>query len=356
MSAAVAVEEVWVAPSVKTALGGDGSEAHPFDGSTPGKLASLINDQIPEGVLIHLLGGTFHVSELAPKAGMKLVGAGKNATVFFGVGGEGLVRSWGGANGAAVSDLTMNGQGMTAFAVQFFDSNDVVVRNIRVTNFRGLPAGESFVVHCFAQSMSPSGLMFERVEIDGYVGGPGGATLIGFGHGGGGDPQNMCTGVIQGCYLHDSPGVQAGFMGGRNCIIRGNLVERCLRGAYWDTWPMVGCQVIENFFLQCPGGGVTMNGHAGGHEDPNNATEGVVIADNVVELPDAETEAVVGISVAGQYVKNTLVARNQVIKNVVAGNWQRGYQLEPPTTVARDNYASPGLFNVWPVAPSPAAS
>jgi hypothetical protein len=355
------VNEVWVSPigatpQLQAGAVGVGSEKNPYDGSTPAKLQTLINSVIAEQTLIHLLAGVFHVIELAPKAGHRLVGAGKYATTFLGVSGEGMIRSWGGAHGAQVTDLTMDGGATNAFAVQFFDANDVLVRNVRATNFKNKPVGESFTVAIFAQGMSPVGLLFDHVEIDNYIGGAGGATLLQFGHGGSGDPQHLCTGVIQGCYIHDCPLVQAIGMGARNSVIKGNLVVNCVNGAYWDSWPTINVQVLENFFLNCRHMGIIANGRASGHDDPINSSEGLVIADNVVAINDALESDCCGVGISGSYVKNTQVLRNQVIKNSIFGNWQKGFDLEAPGTVAADNFASPGLVNTWPAKPPPATA
>ena len=64
-------------------------------------------------------------------------------------------------------------------------------------------------------------------------------------------------------------------------------------------------------------------------------------------MDPAITEAVAGISATGNHVTNTQVSGNSVTKSN-ANQYQYGFSLTGPGTIAHDNYASPGFTNIMP--------
>jgi hypothetical protein len=309
-----------------------------------------MNHVIRPNTVVHFVAGNYHVSNLTLKPGVKLLGAGKDITNFLwdGTPQIAMIYSYGGAHGALVSDLTLNGQqdvwGATPMALTIFDSNNVTLRKIRATNFRG-GANEALLVTQFAQSISVTGALIENCEVDHFVSGSRGATLLGFGHGGGGSGANRITGIVQNNYVHDCPGVQALNGGGTNALYQGNVVVGADKAWYHDTWPVSGSQITNNQFLNCTHHGIVSTSNASGHDDPNDACDGLIIANNTITMDPAISEAVAGVQITGNYVTNTSVSANRVTKTT-ANRWQYGYLLTGPGTVAHDNYASPGFTNV----------
>jgi hypothetical protein len=345
---------IWIAPRTDGQSGG-GTNLDPYNGSTAARLTALMNNVIPVNTVVHFVAGNYHVSNLAPKAGVKLLGAGKDMTNFIwdGTGGTtnaSMIISWGGADGASVSDLTLNGQqdiwGATPMAVVFFDSNNVTIRNVRATNFKG-GANEAFPVMQFAESISVTGALIENCEVDHFVSGSGGATLLGFGHGGSGSDANHITGIAQNNYIHDCPGVQGLGGGGTNSLYQGNLVVGADKGWYHDAWPISGSQVINNQFINCTHYGIDATSNASGTDDPKNGCDGLIVSNNIITMDPAITEAVAGVSATGIHVTNTQVSGNGVTKGN-ANSYQYGFLLTGPGTVAHDNYASPGFSNIMP--------
>jgi hypothetical protein len=231
-------------------------------------------------------------------------------------------------------------------AVNFFDSNNVTLRNIRATNFKG-GANEAFLVTQFAQSISVTGAVIENCEVDHFVSGPGGATLLGFGHGGSGSGANRITGTVQNNYIHDCPRVQALNGGGTNSLYQGNLVVGADKAWYHDTYPVSGSQIMNNQFLNCTHYGIVTTSNANGTDDPDNGCDGLIIANNIVTMDPAITEPVAGISATGNHVTNTQVSDNSVTKSN-ANQYEYGFNLTGSGTIAHDNYSSPGFTNIMP--------
>jgi hypothetical protein len=311
-----------------------------------------MNNVIPANTIVHFVAGNYHVSNLTPKPGVKLLGAGKDVTNFLwdGTPGFSMIVNWGGGHGILVSDLTLNGQqdvwGATPMAIHIYDSNNVTLRNIRATNFKG-GASEAFLVTQFAQSISVTGAVIEYCEVDHFMSGPGGATLLGFGHGGSGSSANRITGTVQNNYIHDCPGVQALNGGGTNSLYQGNLVVGVDKGWYHDAYPISGSQITNNQFFNCTHYGIVATSNASGTDDPNNGCDGLIVSNNIITMDSAITEPVAGVAIWGNYVTNTQVSGNSVTKSN-ANRYQYGFNLTGPGTVAHDNYSSPGLSNIIP--------
>ncbi len=192
---------VWIAPR-SDGRDGSGTQADPYNGSTPAKLASLVNNQLGTNVIIHFAPGDYKVSSLTPKAGVQFLGAGKDLTrlLWDGESVQALFSSYGPSDGTLISDLTLDGQqnlwGATPMAVTIFDSKNVTLRNLRVTNFRG-STFEAFLVTLFAQTKSITGCLIEYCEVDHFYVTPNGATLLGFAHGGSGSASHTISGSVQ---------------------------------------------------------------------------------------------------------------------------------------------------------------
>jgi hypothetical protein len=342
---------IWIAPRTD-GQSGRGTNPDPYNGSTAARLTALMNNVIHTNTVVHFVAGNYHVSTLNPKAGVKLLGAGKDITNFLwdGTPQVAMIYSYGGAHGALVSDLTLNGQqdiwGATPMAVTIFDSNNVTLRNIRATNFKG-GANEAFLVTQFAQSISVAGALIESCEVDHFTSGPGGATLLGFQHGGGGTSAHRIAGIVQNNYLHDCPGVQGLDGGGTNSLYQGNLVVGLDKGWYHDAWLVSGGQVKNNQFLNCTHDGIVATSNASGTDDPNNACDRLIVSNNIITMDPAITEPVSGLLISGNYVTNTEVSGNSVTKSN-ANRYQYGFYLTGPGTVAHDNYSSPGFTNILP--------
>jgi hypothetical protein len=342
---------VWIAPRTD-GQSGSGTNSDPYDGSTAARLTALMNNVIPANTVVHFVAGNYLVSTLNPKAGVMLLGAGKDITNFLwdGTPQVAMIYSYGGAHGALVSDLTLNGQqdvwGATPMAITIFDSNNVTLRNVRATNFKG-GAGEAFPIAQFDQSISVTGAVIESCEVDHFVSGSGGATLLGLGHGGAVTPTSV-TGIVRNNYVHDCPGVQAfGSGGGTNCVFEGNLSVGADKGWYHDTNPLIGSQIKNNQFINCTHYGIVTTSAASGTDEPNNSSDRLIIANNIVTMDPSITEAVAGISATGNHVTNTQVSGNSVTKSN-ANQYQYGFSLTGPGTIAHDNYASPGFTNIMP--------
>ena len=342
---------VWIAPRTD-GQSGRGTNPDPYNGSTATRLTALMNNVVHANTVMHFAAGNYHVSNLTLKPGVKLLGAGKDVTNFLwdGTPQVAMIYSYGGAHGTLVSDLTLNGQqdvwGPTPMAVNFFDSNNVTLRNIRATNFKG-GANEAFLVTQFAQSISVTGAVIENCEVDHFVSGPGGATLLGFGHGGNGSAANRITGTVQNNYIHDCPGVQALNGGGTNSLYQGNLVVGADKGWYHDSYPVSGSQIMNNQFLNCTHYGLVAVSNASGTDNPSDGCDGLIIANNTITMDPAVTTDMVGVAIWGNYVAHTQVWGNSVTK-ATATHAQYGFSLTGPGTVAHDNYASPGFANIIP--------
>jgi hypothetical protein len=341
---------VWIAPRTDGQSGG-GTNIDPYNGSTAARLTALMNNVIPANTVVHFVAGNYLVSTLNPKAGVMLLGAGKDITNFLwdGTPQSNMIISWGGSHGALISDLTLNGQqdvwGATPMAINIFDSNNVTLRNIRATNFKG-GANEAFLVTQISQSISVTGALIENCEVDHFVSGSGGATLLGFVHGGSGDGANRITGIVQNNYIHDCPGAQGLNGGGTNSLYQGNLVVGALNAWYHDTWPVSGSQVISNQFINCTKGGIVATSDASGVDDPNNGCDGLIVANNIVTLDPLGTSDMYGVMLRGVYVTNAQVIDNSVTKTTAT--WvQYGFLLRTgPGLISHGNQASPGLSNI----------
>jgi len=267
-----------------------------------------------------------------------------------------MIVNWGGGNNITVSDLTLNGRqdifGTTPNAIDFFDCNNVIIRNVRITNFKSSPTAEGFPLSIFCGNTSVTGEVIEYCEVDHFVRGTPlsysvGATLLGLGHGGGGDPTSTVSGTVQYNYIHDCPNVQAIAGGGTNSLYQGNLVVGAEKGWYHDTYRISGSQVINNQFLNCSYFGIVSSSNASGVDDPNNGCDGLVVANNTVTMDPTITVPVSGISLGKNYVTNSQVYGNSVTKST-ATYTQYGFLLTGPGTIAHDNYASPGFTNILP--------
>jgi hypothetical protein len=342
---------VWIAPRTD-GQNGTGTNADPYNGSTAAKLVALINNVIPANTVVHFAPGNYSVSNLTPKLGMKFLGAGKDVTNFFwnGEPQASMISSYGGAHGAEISDLTLNGQqdvwGVTPMAVVTFDCNDVKVRNVRVTNFKG-GQSEAFPISIFCETVSVTGAVIENCEIDHFIPGSRGGTLLGLGHGGGGDPTARVSGIVQNNYIHDCPGlgIQGIHGGGTNSVYQGNVVVGVDKGWYRDSFLASGSQVINNHFLNCTHYGIVSSSNASGVDDPNNACDGLIVANNTITMDPTISVPVAGVLMVGSYVTNTQVYGNSVDKNTAT--WiQYGFNITSPTSIVHDNSASPGFTNI----------
>jgi hypothetical protein len=340
---------VWIAPR-SDGQNGTGTQANPYNGSTPAKLVSLISTVIPANTIIHFAAGNYQVSSLIPKAGMKFLGAGKDITNFLWDGEPAgpMISSYGGSDGALISDLTLNGQqdvwGVTPLAVTIFDSNNVIIRNVRVTNFRG-GGTENFLVTLFAQTINVTGALIEYCEVDHFFIGPGGATLLGFGHGGSGDPTTRISGTVQNNYIHDCPGVQALQGGGSNSIYQGNVVLNPEKGWYHDSYPISGSQVINNQFWNCVHYGIAATSNASGTDNPNNGCDGLVVSGNTITMDPSIMVPIAGVQLSGHYVSNSSVTANVITKTTATWT-QYGYMITGPNPTVRNNQISAGFTNV----------
>jgi hypothetical protein len=342
---------VWIAPRTD-GQDGTGTLADPYNGSTATRLMSVINNYVPSNTVVHFAAGNYSVSNLTPKLGMKFLGAGKDATNFFwnGEPQSGMISSYGGAHGAEISDLTLNGQqdvwGVTPMAVITFDCNDVKIRNVHVTNFKG-GQSEAFLVSIFCETISVTGAVIENCEIDHFIPGTRGGTLLGLGHGGGGDPAARVSGIVQNNYIHDCPGlgIQGIHGGGTNSVYQGNVVVGVDKGWYRDSFLASGSQVINNHFLNCTHYGIVSSSNASGIDVPNNACDGLTVTNNTITMDPTISVPVAGVLVVGSYVTNTQVYGNSVDKNTAI--WiQYGFNIASPTSIVYSNTASPGFTNV----------
>jgi hypothetical protein len=310
-----------------------------------------MSNAIPANTVVHFARGNYSVSNLTPKTGVQLLGTGKNVTNFLWDGEPQLamISAYGGSDGVLVSDLTLNGQqdvwGATPEAVNIYDSNNVAIRNVRVTNFKG-GASEGFPLVIFCGTISVTGELIENCEVDHYVsGGPKGASLLGLGHGGGGDPTSTVSGIVQNNYIHDCPGVQGIAAGGTNSVYQGNLVVGADKGWYHDSYRISGSQVIKNQFLNCTHFGIVSNSSAGGIDNPSDGCDGLIVANNIVTMDPTITVAVCGVGLGQTYVTNSQVWGNSVTKTN-ANQWEYGYLITGPGSIVHNNYASPGFTNI----------
>jgi Right handed beta helix region len=309
-----------------------------------------MNNVIPANTVVHFAAGNYQVSSLTPKPGVQILGAGKDVTNFLWDGETQLsmISSYGGAHGALVSDLTLNGQqdvwGQTPMAINFFDSNNVTIRNVRATNFRG-GNSEAFLVTQFGQDISVIGAMIENCEVDHFIAGPGGSTLLGFAHGGSGSPSNRISGTVQNNYIHDCPGVQALNGGGTNSIYQGNLVVGADKGWYHDTYPASGTQILNNQFLNCTSYGIVATSVGSGTDEPFDAYDGLLIKDNIITLDPSVWTDMTGVAMWGAFVTNVQVINNTVIRDAIC-NGQYGFSLNTgPGLIEYGNQATAGLWN-----------
>jgi hypothetical protein len=316
----------------------------------------VINNYIAANTVVHFAPGTYSVSNIVPKPGMKILGAGKDVTVFVWDGSPqmAMILAYGGATGIVISDLTLNGQqdvrGSTTMAINAVDCNNFTVRNVRVTNFKGGPTSEGFPLAIFCDTTSVTGALIEYCEVDHcYRGTPLtssiGATLLSFGHGGSGDATTRIMGTIQYNYIHDCPNVQALGGGGTNSIYQGNFIVGCEKGWYRDVYLANGTQVINNQFLNCSHFGIVASSNASGVDDPSSACDGLIITNNIITMDPSVAVPVAGVLIVGQYITNTQVWGNSVTKDT-ATSIQYGFNITSPGSVVHDNSASPGFTNV----------
>jgi hypothetical protein len=346
---------VWIAPRTD-GQDGTGTLSNPYNGSTAARITTWINNYIPANTVVHFAPGSYSVSNIVPKAGMKLLGAGKDVTNFFWDGSPqmAMILAYGGATGIVISDLTLNGQqdvlASPPMAINAVDCNDFTVRNVRVTNFKGGTSSEAFPLGIFCDTTSVTGALIEYCEVDHcYRGTPLtstiGATLLSFGHGGSGDPTTRIVGTIQYNYIHDCPHTQGLGGGGTNSVYQGNVIIGCNTGWYRDVYLASGPQVINNQFLNCTYFGIVASSNASGVDDPSSACDGLIVANNTITMDPTITEPVSGILIIGQYVTNTQVYQNSVTKSTAT--WiQYGFNITGPGSVVHDNSASPGFTNI----------
>ena len=119
------------------------------------------------------------------------------------------------------------------------------------------------------------------------------------------------------------------------------------KGWYHDSWPVNGSQVINNQFINCTHYGIVATSNASGTDDSRNGCDGLIVSNNIITMDPAITEPVAGVLISGNYVTNTQVSGNSVTKSN-ANQYQYGFLLTGPGTVAHDNYASPGFTNILP--------
>jgi hypothetical protein len=316
---------------------------------------TVIDNKIPGNTVVHFAPGNYSVSNITPKPAMKIMGAGRNATNFIWNGEKqyAMISAFGGADGMEVSDLTIDGQqnvwGTTPMAVNAFDCNNVRIRNVRVTNIRG-GLSEAFPLAVFSGNDSVTGALIEYCEVDHcYRGTPLtssiGATLLGFAHGGGGDPTTRVTGIVQYNYVHDCPNVQALGGGGTDSIYQGNLVVGAEKGWYRDAFLASRTQVINNQFIMCTHYGIVASSNASGTDDPSSACDNLLIENNIITLDPSITVPVAGVLIIGQYVTDTQVWGNSVTKDT-ATSIQYGFNITSPRSSVHDNSASEGFTNI----------
>jgi hypothetical protein len=346
---------VWIAPRTD-GQDGTGTLSDPYNGSTAARIGTVINNYIPANSVVHFAPGNYSVSNIVPKAGMKLLGAGKDVTNFFWDGSPqtAMILAYGGASGIVISDLTLNGQQdvrpSPPMAINAVDCNNFTVRNVRVTNFKGGTGSEAFPLAVFCDTTSVTGALIEYCELDHcYRGTPAsssiGATLLSFGHGGAGNASTRISGTIQYNYIHDCPHVQGIGGGGTNSVYQGNLIVGCDTGWYRDVYLASGSQVINNRFLDCKSFGIVASSNASGVDDPSSACDGLIIANNTVTMDPSISVPVAGVLVIGSYVTNTQVWGNTVEKDTAT--WiQYGFNITSPGSIVHDNSASPGFTNV----------
>lgn len=309
-----------------------------------------MNNTIPANTVVHFVAGNYQVSNLALKQGVQILGAGKDVTNFLwdGESQVAMISSNGGAHSALVSDLTLNGQqdawGQTPVAITIFDSNNVIIRNVRATNFRG-GNSEAFLVTQFGQDISVTGALIESCEVDHFVSGPGGTTLLGFAHGGSGSPNNRISGIVQNNYIHDCPGAQALNGGGSNSIYQGNLVIGAATAWYHDTFPASDTQILNNQFLDCTHYGIAATSSAGGTDQQFDSYDGLIVQGNIITLDPTVVTDMYGVAMWGNYITNLQVIDNTVIKAAVF-NGQFGFSIGcGPGLVEYGNQATAGLWN-----------
>jgi hypothetical protein len=353
----LALPDVWIALRTDGRTG-SGTQADPYDGSSANKIATVLNNFIPAYTSIHFGPGNYSLSGITPKIGVNILGAGKDLTIFTWNGEHQLamISSFGVAHGTEVSDLTLDGRqqvwGQTPAAIGFFDCNDVSIRNVRATNFKGAIDAEAFPFFIFCQNVSVTGGLIENCEVDHFVRGtpltfPVGATLLGLGHGGGGIPSTRVTGIVANNYIHDCPNVQAIGGGGTNSLYVGNLVVGSDKGWYHDSYQVSGSVVDNNQFLNCTHYGIVSSSNASGFDNPNNSTDRLTVSNNTITMDPSIMVPVSGIALGKNYVTNSQVFGNTVTKETAVYT-QFGFLLIGPGTIAHDNWASPGFTNIIP--------
>jgi hypothetical protein len=252
--------------------------------------------------------------------------------------------------------MTFNGRqdvfGTTPAGINMFDSNNVKIFNVRLTNFKSVSTAEGFPLFIFCGNISVTGASIEYCEIDHFVRGTPpdwsiGATLMGLGHGGGGDPKSTVAGDVRFNYIHDCPNVQGLGGGGSNSLYDSNLVVGLDKGFYRDSFNASGTTVSNNQFLDCTHYGMVATSHASGTEDPLCGCDGFIFANNTITMDPTITEPVAGTLITGTYVTNAQVYGNTVTKSTAT--WiQYGFLLNGPGTIAHDNQASTGFTNITP--------
>jgi hypothetical protein len=343
---------VWIAPRTD-GQDGTGTNADPYNGSTAAGITIAINNKIGANTVVHFAAGNYSVSNITPKAGMKILGAGKDVTTFLWNGEQqwAMISAFGGGDAAEVRDLTLNLQqdvyGTTPMAINIYDSNNVIIHNVRVTNFKAGPS-EGFPLIIFCGAKSVTGALIEYCEMDHCYRGtapdsPFSATLLGFGYGGGNDVS--ISGVVQYNYIHDCPKVQGLAGGGTNSVFQGNVVVGTEKAWYRDSFFASNTQVINNHFLNCSDYGIAAASDANGTDDPINGCDGLIVANNIVTMDPTSSWGIVGVLLRGSYVTNAQVYGNTVGK-VNATGIQYGLKITSPGTAVHDNSVSPGFINV----------
>jgi hypothetical protein len=264
-----------------------------------------------------------------------------------------MISAFGNADNVEISGLTLNLlqdiYGTTPMAINIYDSNNVKIHNIRVTNFKG-GQSEAFPLTLYCGSKSVTGAVIEYCEMDHCYRGtplssPYSATLLCFAHADGGDPATRISGVIQYNYIHDCPHVQGLGGGGSNSLYQGNVVVGTEKAWYRDKFVATNIQVINNHFLNCTDYGIVATSRASGTDDPANGCDGLIVANNTITIDPTATWGVSGVLVQGSYVTNAQVYGNSVEKNN-ATSIQYGFNITSPGTIVHDNVASPGFSNV----------
>ena len=346
-------KEIWLARRTD-GVPGSGTADDPYDASTPDNLVARIKS-VPAFSTVHLAPGTYTVSGITGQLGLKLRGAGKDVTVLQWNGimpdGRAMIYSQSGAHGMEVSDMTLDGQqnlyGETPLAINFFDSNDVKIQNIRATNFRG-GAFEAFLVTLFCGSTTVTGGLIDGCEVDHFYRGTGGSTLLGLQHGGGGSLTNRIHGAVTNNYIHDCPFVQGLDGGGTRSLYQNNVVDGCWLGLNHDTALVDDSYILNNQFLNCGHYGINLRTDAGGPDMATNACNGFVVANNLVTLNAGITGDTAGVLIQGAYNTNVQVYGNTVKKDAVTGPWQYAFYVSTgPGLAVGPNDASPGLSSVF---------